>query len=121
MQRVAVYFEIPVTDLDRAVRFYEAVFEVSLERAELDGNTMAFFPPTGEGGGITGSLACGESYVPGKSGTRIYFATSDILQTLSRAERAGGKTLYPRTAVPPYGWVAEFEDSEGNCIALSET
>lgn len=29
-----------------------------------------------------------------------------------------GKILYPKTAIGELGWVAEFEDCEGNCIAL---
>jgi predicted enzyme related to lactoylglutathione lyase len=38
--------------------------------------------------------------------------------TLARAVAAGGSVLYPKTAIGTLGFVAEFEDSEGNCIAL---
>lgn len=35
------YFEIPVSDIDRAVEFYESVFSVVLEKTMIDGHEMA--------------------------------------------------------------------------------
>jgi predicted enzyme related to lactoylglutathione lyase len=118
MTPVVKYFEIPVTDLDRAAAFYEAVLLVSLERGEIDGNQMAFFPSDPNTAGAGGALAKGDSYTPGKQGCRIYFAVSSIDSTLERAIAAGGTILYPKTSIGDLGFVAEFEDSEGNCIAL---
>lgn len=112
------YFEIPVADLDRAAAFYTAVFALPLERAAVDGNQMALFPLDPDKPGVGGALACGDSYVPGRQGARVYFRTASIAETLGRAVAAGGRQLYPETAVPGLGWVAEFEDCEGNCIAL---
>ncbi|MDX1991000.1 MAG: VOC family protein [bacterium] len=114
------YFEIPVEDLDRAIAFYSAVFGYTFEQADIDGNAMALFPQFESMPGITGALAKGDSYVPGKQGARVYFATDSIDETLARAEAVGGRVLYPKTSIGENGWVAEFEDSEGNCIALSE-
>ena len=112
------YFEIPVADLDRAAAFYTAVFGVTLERTEIDGNRMAVFPLDPAKPGVGGALACGDSYIPGRQGARVYFRTASIADSLARVAAAGGRQLYPETAVPGLGWVAEFEDSEGNCIAL---
>lgn len=120
MKNPVVYFEIPVLDLSRAAEFYSTVFDCELERVEIDGNEMALFPKLQQSGGITGALAQGNSYVPGKQGTRIYFFTPSIDSTLEKVLRAGGQVLYPKTSIGELGWVAEFEDSEGNCIALSE-
>jgi len=64
-------------------------------------------------GGLTRS-----GYIPGRQGARVYFRTASIADSLARVVAAGGRQLYPETAVPGLGWVAEFEDSEGNCIAL---
>ena len=61
---IAIHFEIPVQDLTRAIRFYEAVFEITLERAQIDGNEMALFPLLDGVAGCSGALAKGESYVP---------------------------------------------------------
>jgi predicted enzyme related to lactoylglutathione lyase len=112
------YFEIPVASMPRAQRFYERVFGTELELAEIDGNQMALFPFTEGHPGASGALACGPSYVPGKSGVRIYFSVEHIDHTLALALREGADANYPVTEVPGYGWVAEFIDPEGNCIAL---
>lgn len=112
------YFEIPVLDLDRATVFYEAVFGWTLERERIDGNEMALFPLSEGASGASGALAKGDSYKPGKSGARVYFSVSDIHAVLARVTAAGGSILYPKTDIGPNGAVAEFEDSEGNCIAL---
>lgn len=118
MKNPVCYFEIPVTDLERAVTFYTAVFGYQFERVEIDGNEMALFPATDEASGITGALAKGESYLPGKQGSRIYFNVGSIEDTLLKVESVGGRVLYPKTLIGELGSVAEFEDSEGNCIAL---
>ncbi len=113
-----VYFEIPVSNMERARMFYERVFKVSLEVRDIDGNEMALFPYAEGQPGASGALARGSSYVPGKAGARIYFGVADIAETLQLAISAGAQLNYPLTAVPEYGWVAEFIDVEGNCIAL---
>lgn len=114
-----VHFEIPVTDLDRAVRFYEAVFETKLARQEVDGYAMAFFPRADGKPGASGALAKGDVYVPTKSGAILYFDVPSIDPVLARAVTSGGKVLYPKKDIGEAGFVAEIEDSEGNRIALS--
>jgi uncharacterized protein len=118
MGAVVKYFEIAVHNMDRAVTFYESVFAITLERGEIDGNQMAFFPGNPDGNGAAGALAKGDSYVPGKQGCRLYFTVESIEAALARAVAAGGVVLYPKTDIGELGFVAEFEDSEGNCIAL---
>ena len=113
------YFEIPVSDLERAIDFYQRVFGFALERTVIDGHPMALFPNAASEGTITGALAHGESYVPSRDGTRVYFAVESIDDVLDRVRELGGDVLYPKTAVGEWGFVAEFADSEGNRIALS--
>jgi len=118
MKNPVGYFEVPVLDIERAILFYEAVFGYSLERSSIDGNEMALFSFDEMASGITGALAQGESYIPSKQGSRIYFSVDDIDNTLGNVISLGGKILYPKTSIGELGWVAEFEDTEGNCIAL---
>jgi predicted enzyme related to lactoylglutathione lyase len=118
MKNPVSYFEIPVHDLDRAISFYEKVFGYDFERATVDGNEMAWFPLDENASGISGALAKGESYTPTTQGSLVYFSTDNIDDTLARVNSSGGKTLYPKTSIGELGWVAEFEDSEGNRIAL---
>jgi len=112
------YFEIPVNDLDRAIIFYQRVFGYQFERVVIDDNEMALFPFNEQGSGVTGALVKGDSYTPSKAGARIYFSTEDIEDILAKACAEGGMVLYPKTAIGELGYVAEFEDSEGNRIAL---
>jgi predicted enzyme related to lactoylglutathione lyase len=121
MRLTVYYFEIPVNDLERAITFYSAVFGCEFDRVDVDGNQMANFPSLEGVSGASGALAKGDSYIPGTQGIRVYFDTESIDETLAKAVAAGGKVLYPKTSISELGWVAEFEDSEGNCIALSPT
>ncbi|TRX60886.1 VOC family protein [Fulvivirga sp. M361] len=116
-----VYFEIPVTDVDRAIRFYSSVFNVKFEKDSIDHNEMALFPFSDDSFGISGALAKGEIYRPTKDGVVIYFRTENIDETLKLATENGGQVLYPKTSNGDLGFVAEFEDSEGNRIALHQS
>ena len=119
MSNPAFHFEIPVNDMDRAVRFYTNVFGYELSRQTVDGYEMAFFPRDADGPGASGALAKGDVYVPSKTGSIIYFDVPDIDQVLQRAQALGAKVLYPKKFIGEAGYVAEIEDSEGNRIALS--
>lgn len=112
-----VYFEIPVTDINKAIQFYKTVFDVEFEKENIDHNEMALFPFYSNGSGISGALAKGEIYQPTKNGVLIYFTTDNIDDTLNKAIAGGGQILYPATD-NGIGLVAEFEDTEGNRIAL---
>lgn len=120
MRPTVYYFEISVNDLERAIAFYSEVFGCEFNRVDVDGNQMANFPSLEGRPGASGVLAKGNSYIPGQQGVRVYFDTDSIDETLSKVSATGGKVLYPKTSIGELGWVAEFEDSEGNCIALSQ-
>ncbi len=115
-----VYFEIPVIDIDRAIKFYKSVFQFDFEKEVIDNNEMALFPFTDGKTGISGALAKGEIYKPTKNGVVIYFKTLNIDKTLKLATENGGQILYPKTD-NGLGFVAEFEDTEGNRIALHQS
>ncbi|UII75505.1 VOC family protein [Flagellimonas sp. HMM57] len=116
-----VYFEIPVTDMNRSVTFYSAIFNLSFERAIIDGNEMALFPFAENSLGISGALAKGDIYKPTKDGAVIYFKTDSIDETLLLVTKNGGQLLYPKTSNGDLGFVAEFQDTEGNRIALHQS
>jgi predicted enzyme related to lactoylglutathione lyase len=115
---IANWFEIPVKDLDRAVKFYEKVFDVKLSPEEMGGMKMAMFPFTQNAPGAAGTLVQGESYEPSHAGTVVYFSVEDIPETLRRINANGGKTLMPKTGIGQYGFIAQYEDTEGNRLAL---
>jgi len=120
MTNPVFHFEIPVTDMDRAVAFYEDVFGYQLTREEVDGYAMAFFPRAADRPGASGALAQGDVYRPSHDGPVIYFEVPNIDAVLARATARGSKVLYPKKDIGAAGLVAEIEDGEGNRIALSQ-
>ena len=116
-----IYFEIPVNDLQRAVKFYSAIFNFTFEKEIMDGYEMAFFPFEETKSGVTGALVKGDVYKPTKNGVILYFKTDSIENTLKKVLEYDGNILYPKTLNEKFGFaVAEFEDSEGNRIALHQ-
>jgi hypothetical protein len=114
------HFEIPVSDMSRAKDFYEGVFGYQLTRQEVDSYDMAFFPRADGAAGASGALAKGDAYKPSKDGAIIYFDVPDIDVVLRNAKQRGSKILYEKKDIGGAGFVAEFEDSEGNRVALSQ-
>lgn len=121
-RNVVGWFEIPVSDMDRAIAFYETVFGYKLERHKMGELDMAWFPMIQEGTGAMGSLVFNkELYKPCTNGTLVYFTafSGDVNNELERVEKAGGKILTPKTKISDeYGFMALVMDTEGNRIAL---
>jgi hypothetical protein len=121
-KNVVGWFEIPVTDMDRAIKFYETVFDFKLSRHLLGPLDMAWFPSVENGIGSPGSLVFNEkAYKPSQDGVLLYFTahSGDVSNELGRVENAGGKILLPKTHISEdVGYMALFSDSEGNRIAL---
>ncbi len=122
MKNAISWFEIPSTDLDRAQRFYEAIFQVELSPLDLANIRMRMFPIddpiTGIGGAIVHAVGF---YNPSSTeGVLIYLnANPDVQIILDRIEAAGGKILIPKTEISPdYGHMGVFQDTEGNRIGL---
>jgi uncharacterized protein len=114
----AVWFEIPSSDFDRAVRFYEAVFQVSMKREKIGGQMAVFPTPDGVASGAIVEQQPG--YLPSSTGAVIYLNSgADLSPLLTRATQNGGKVLLQKTALPPgMGHFAHIQDSEGNRIGL---
>lgn len=111
------WFEIPVTNMERAIRFYNSIFAIQLEQMEAMGGTTAFFPYETEG--VGGSLTAGEGYVPSQTGAVIYLNGGQNLSTvLERVAPAGGQVLLSKTNIGGNGYIAFFLDTEGNKIGL---
>lgn len=121
MKNAISWFEIPATDLDRAAKFYEAVFGVTLIAMDLPAIKMRMFPiedRMGVGGAIVDS---GGFHKPSATdGPLIYLnGNPDVQLVLDKVEAAGGKIMVPKTEISPeYGCMAVMIDTEGNRIAL---
>ncbi|HEV8632348.1 MAG TPA: VOC family protein [Thermoanaerobaculia bacterium] len=114
---VPAWFEIPTKDLDRATRFYEALFDAKLMREEMGPMAMAVFPF--EKPHPSGALVRAEGYQPSTTGAVVYLNVADIRPVLARVPKAGGEVLLPLTKLPDEGGVfAQVRDSEGNRVGL---
>ena len=118
-KNMVVWFEIPVSDMDRAKTFYESVFQVEIQLVDFGGLLMGWFPDRGEANGATGTLVKQESYIPSQEGTLVYFYSDDVQNELDRVEAAGGQIYLQKTEISPeHGCMGVFIDTEGNRIAL---
>jgi len=112
------WFEIPVRDLGRARTFYEKVFDKTLTQENMEEMDIAFFPMEQGTPGAGGMLVKGKAYEPSRTGVVIYFSVDDIEETLRRVNANGGTTVLPKKSIGQYGFIAHFEDTEGNHLAL---
>jgi len=119
-------FEIPATDISRAVKFYQAILDINIEIMDMEGMQMGLLPF--EGQNVIGTIMKGEGYIPSPNGVTIYLNGGDNLQVildkdlqviLDKAENNGGKILVPKTLHgDESGYFATFLDTEGNRIGL---
>lgn len=115
------WFEIPATDLDRAQKFYEAIFGIQMIPMDMPNIKMRMFPlddMMGVGGALCDS---GGFHKPSATdGPLIYLnGNPDVQVILDRVVAAGGTVIVPKTEISPdYGYMGVFIDSEGNRIGL---
>ncbi len=113
------WFEIPVRDLDRAQRFYEAVLSHPMTRDTMGSEQFAMFAASETG--VKGCLNIGaEAVAPSAAGTRVYLDAAPSLDAaLARVPDAGGRVVTSKVALPEgLGWFAHIADSEGNVVGL---
>lgn len=116
----AVWIEIPVKDLERAMQFYQAVFEFQPTEILEDGvrrtTTLINTSPEGRPGI---SLNQTHNFEPSDKGPLVYLdAGEDLTDHLNRVEPAGGKIIEAKTSMGAAGNYATILDTEGNAVAL---
>lgn len=116
----SVWVEVPVKDIERALKFYQAVFELPTHEITDDGVRKTVT--------LSGEYAVGfslnqtKNFEPGNRGALVYLDTGkDLSVHLARVVPAGGKVIDPKTSMGSAGWYASFEDTEGNLFAFYST
>ncbi|SNY94586.1 VOC family protein [Flagellimonas pacifica] len=111
-------FEIPATDIKRAINFYEAILDIDIEHMAFPGMEMGLLPF--ENQQVIGVIMKGEGYEPSAKGVTLYLNGGDDLQViLEKVEQNGGSILVPKTPhADESGFFALFIDSEGNKMGL---
>lgn len=114
------WFEISVSDINRAKKFYETIFGFEMDQQEMSGMQMAFFPYSPENRKVGGALVQGSMHKPSADGAKVYLnGNPDLNNALSKVETVGGKVVMPKTKITDeIGFMAFFTDSEGNTVAL---
>lgn len=122
MQNAISWFEIPTTDINRAQKFYETIFGITLTPLDMPNIKMRMFPlddmMTQVGGALVDS---GGFHKPSLTdGPLVYLnANPDVQNVLDKIPGAGGSVMVPKTEISPeYGYMAVFIDTEGNRVAL---
>jgi uncharacterized protein len=119
------WFELHVTDFDRAKRFYEAILNTTLHEVPAaaaatprDWTRMAVFPYDAEKG-VGGSITHVPHIPPGPGGTVVYLNVhGDLDAVIARIPAAGGAIVKPKTSIGPHGFIGLFRDTEGNVVGL---
>jgi len=115
------WFDIYVDDLDRAVAFYEAVLESTLEpMGDPTGESqMMAFPADMSAYGAAGALTKAPHAGPGVGGTIIYFMAEDCAVPEARVAAAGGAVIRPKFSIGEFGFVTICQDTEGNMFGIN--
>lgn len=112
----AVWFDIPVADLERSVAFYRAMLGVGVEIEGGGGFTFGVLEHD-EGNG--GCLVPDPDAVNRAGGVLIYLNVDGrIRDAVAKAKEHGGELLEEIQSIGPHGVRAVVRDSEGNRIAL---
>ncbi len=113
-----LHVEIPVSDLARAITFYQQWLQVVVEKPILLHDCrMACLPYADDAAGASMALVQGTDYQPSEHGARIYIGVDDLDASLERALQAGAELRFGPADAGDWR-VAEIADSEGNRIAL---
>lgn len=113
------WFEISVSDLARAIKFYQSIFSIKIQELNFGQLSMGLFPDGQTELGAAGALIQHEKYTPSENGTLIYISCTDVQEPLDRVEAAGGKIYQPKKQISAeFGFTAVFIDTEGNRIGL---
>ncbi|WP_153769775.1 VOC family protein [Labrenzia sp. CE80] len=111
-----VWMELPVTDLDKSIAFYNEVFQTELNRiVDMGPNPIAMFPSKKDG--VAGHLYPGTPPAKG-TGPTIHLMCPDTLEaTMERLAKAGGEVVSDPIAIPA-GRFTYCLDLDGNSIGL---
>ncbi|MFK7889937.1 MAG: VOC family protein [Granulosicoccus sp.] len=121
-QNAIGWFDINVSDMDRAAAFYEAVFSTKMEDMNDPTDSeaqMKSFPTDMGTYGAGGALVKRAGASPGVGGTLVYFGVEDCSVEESRVAAAGGQVIQGKMSIGEFGWISVCMDTEGNMFGLS--
>ena len=117
MANQIVWCDIPVKELDRAIKFYSAVLGQAVSKQAFGDMTFGLLPDADHS--VSGCLVFSADHQPSASGPMIYLNCDQRLDAaIATVEKNGGKVLKPKHSIGPHGFRAVILDSEGNRVAM---
>jgi hypothetical protein len=117
VQNAINWFQIPSSDFNRAVTFYETIFGQELRKGDFMGTPTAVFAY--EKPAVSGCVVKEEGATPSTAGTRIYLNADGVFDAvLLRVPKAGGKVESVVELPQGMGRSAHIIDTEGNRVGL---
>lgn len=111
-----VWFDIPVSNLERASTFYASILNIQVDIIESEGVTFAVLEHEHGNGGC---LVPNESEISSTHGVMVYMNVNGrIKDAVSKVSSCGGKVIQAIHAIGPHGFRSIVCDSEGNRIVL---
>lgn len=124
MQRI-VHFEIHAENPQRAVKFYENVFDWHFQKWEGPQDYWLITTGPDDAPGINGGLMYRQGPAPEENQPANSFVCtvdiSNVDETVKKVEANGGRIAVPKMAVPGVGWLAYFKDTEGNIVGMMQS
>ena len=111
-----VFTEIPVSDPERACRFYETLLQGPLTRDE-NGPNPIWMLPHAAGGHAPGHLYPGRPAKDGDGMTAHFAVTGTLADAMERVRQGGGEVLSDAVDIP-IGSFFYAKDTEGNSLGL---
>ncbi|MCH8828424.1 MAG: VOC family protein [Planctomycetes bacterium] len=112
----AVWFDIPVAELDRACDFYAAVLDIKVSQEQF-GDVRFGVLEHKDGNG--GCLVPKPDEVSSDHGILLYLNVDGRIQdAAAQVESHGGRIVEPTHSLGPHGFRSIVIDSEGNRIVL---
>jgi uncharacterized protein len=121
MSNRIVWASIPTTDFARAVKFYSHVIGKPVVPMPGMEDQVASFPPVEDGAfEVSADISAGGT--PSLDGITAYLGgNGDIDGMIERVVEAGGRIIQEKQFMGDMvGWVAFFEDSEGNRVGIQQ-
>lgn len=117
MANQIVWCDIPVVDLERAIKFYSVILGAEVKKQEFSGTAIGILPHND--GEVGGCLIASDTEKPSDKGVMVYLNTNGRLDdAVASVAPNGGQVLQAKHPIGPFGFRAIILDSEGNRVAL---
>lgn len=111
-----IHFEIPADKPERAVKFYKNVFNWDINNGGGPFNYWLATTGPEDLPGINGAIM----EKTDEKGIRIAMEVPSIDEYGEKILESGGKMVMPKSTVPGVGYLATFQDTEGNIFHILE-